>query len=293
MCCRSSKSTPRPERIAVRILAVLLLAGGGLASSASAQPLSDSALDERAREILAAHCAPCREAGVRDLAALARDPKLVRPGNPDGSPAYTELIRGLLTSATSPTVEELATVRAWIEKLPSAPVKRGAPSPLVSTKAEPSPNAPIDLHVHADRTRYKIGDEVRLTVRSTVDCRLIVISIDVTGHGTVIFPNDFASKDRLIANTDLALPAAGAGYRFRVKDKGRERVVALCTRASGLVDGITHDFERQRFQELGIYATFLDSALSSALKRKADGVDDTAHAPLDQIWRTGIVIEVE
>ena len=256
--------------------------------------MPDGALDERAREVLAAHCAPCRKGGALDLAAIARDATLVRSGNPDGSPAYTEMVRGLVTSATSPTVDELAILRAWIEKLPPRAAPKGSvPAPSDTVRTDITPDTPIELQLYGDRARYKVGDEVRFTIRTNVDCRLTVISIDVAGHGTVIFPNDFATKDRLIANTDLALPAPGAGYRFHAKEKGRERVVALCTLATGLVDGITHDFERQRFQELGIYATFLDTALKAAVKRKADGADNDAHAPLHQIWRTGIVIEVD
>src|SRR5690606_16670173 len=55
---------------------------------------ADDVLATRARDILAAHCAPCRDVasdGVTlDLTALARDPTLIRPGNPDGSPIYVE-----------------------------------------------------------------------------------------------------------------------------------------------------------------------------------------------------------
>jgi hypothetical protein len=297
MCCRSSTNTPRPElraSLPARILVALWLAGCVLASVAGAQPLPNDTLDQRAREILAIHCAPCREGGSLDLATIARDPKLVRPGNPDGSLIYTEMVRGLVTLTAPPTVDELAILRAWIEKLPPrAAAKSSVPAPSDTMKTDITPDSPIELQLYADRARYKVGDEVRLTIRTDVDCRLTVISIDVAGHGTVIFPNDFATKDLVTAHFGLSLPAPNAGYRFRLKEKGRERVVALCTRAAGLVDGITHDFERQRFQELGPYSTFLDTALRDALKRKADAAEGDTHAPLHQIWRTGIVIEVE
>ena len=307
MCCPSSTNTPEPERAAplpLRILVAFWLVSSGLASGAGAQPLPDDPLKQRAREILAIHCTPCREVGALsasasdnrplDLAAIARDPNLVRPGNPDGSPVYTEMMRRLVTSATSPTVDQLAALRAWIESLPpSVPVKTNAPIRSRAVRTDVTTETPIELQLHADRAHYKVGDEVRLTIRSDVDCRLTVISIDVAGHGTVIFPNEFATKDLLTAHLRLSLPAPNAGYRFRPKEKGRERVVALCTRAAGLIDGITHDFERQRFQELGPYSAFLDAALRNAVKRKADGVDDSAQAALDQIWRTGIVLNVD
>jgi hypothetical protein len=549
MFCHSSTSTRALDlkRLKHGIgLAFALLVG--CVAAACAETPADDALTSAAREILAAHCPPCNEVGLRarsgntgeppqlDLAAIARDPNLVRPGNPDGSPVYTTLVRRLLTSPTSPSAEQLATLRSWIASLPASaancpisrdmtrgtieqrvvrhavksstpvaalrvlsfahidggcvPVARlaawrraiglflaalaGSTKPAAATPIDESGNliaidiralgwdadlwrtltgvgprpprsteplmvradwlivhvlrgplgtraanlstspphkprsfydpeitpydraiveamlshiAPRDelaqrvesvielarshlapaglsqvaaelgverraldqrfdgvatglvarlaygtvprseiedgwaqiakaagvtppvksnvpsqadtaapdvaLQLYADRLRYKVGDEIRFTVRSNVDCRLHVISIDVSGHGTVIFPNDFVQNDQISAGIDVTLPAPSAGYRFRVKERGRERVVALCTRAPGAIDGITHDFERQRFQELGIYATFLDSALRNALKRRADGEDGGEHAPLHEISRTGIVIEVE
>ncbi len=291
MSRRSSTSTlvrdPRRWRVAIGLTLAVLV--GCAATIARAETPPDDALSNAARDILATHCAPCR--GKRDLASVARDPDLVRPGNPDGSPIYATMVRRLLDPQTqpAPSVEALAGLRAWIERLPpAAPVSRAAP-----VQSDIASETPIELQLQADRPRYKVGDEIRFTIRANVDCRLHVISIDVSGHGTVIFPNDFVPSAQIKADTDLVLPAPGAGYRFRVKEKGRERVVALCTRSAGLIDGITHDFERQRFQELGVYATFLDNALRNALKRKADGDEDATHAPLHEIWRTGIVIEVE
>lgn len=555
--------TPGPERtfsLRARFLIAVMLSCG-LAYGAGAQPTSDDALSQRAREILTAHCAPCRKVGDLtattsaprrlDLAAIARDPSLIRPGNPDGSPIYAEMMRRLALPGREPAsdIESLATLRTWIESLPAsaatcphaseltrrhispllirqaallrkpisalrvltlahldadcltaeqlagwrealglfmaalagsgkpvpmllldqkshhlavdiqalgwdrelwrflagthtaasrsaeplivradwlvvhvlrgglgarflnppdspanprslydpditpgdraiveamltgaptekfalhvanilqlarahlspaglsrvaaelgiqrAPLERAiakAPDdarslllrlahgtvpraeieiswpmlgrlasapPPVTTSAPSDPNPPgmtreVDLSIHADRTRYAAGDPVHFTIRSNVECHLTVISIDASGYGTVIFPNDFATRDLLSADSDLVLPAPGARYRFRVKAKGRERVVALCARAPGIIEGIEHDFERQRFQELGPYAAHLDAALKNALERQAAAAEHTSpsrgkppspqHVPLHQIWRTGIILDVD
>jgi len=526
------------------VLAILL---GAPVVSARA----DEALAARARGVLATHCAPCREVGgigeTVDLAAVARDPTLVRPGNPDGSPAYTTLLRQFGGSA-SPTADELAALRAWIESLPSdaatcpsatfvprerieaelarvastmkkpvtafrilslahmdlgcaspallaewrqmlglvlaavagiahpvpshaldprghnlafdiqdlgwdafrwrsilgvktqirritgplivradqlvAQVLRGefgteragasgpvpahladspimrendreiarailapvtppeklarnaelmlhltrhhlAPLNLVGVSAEigvkpetlasalesaakgerhflrrliystvlrndledawpliarltkvvpperavplvpldavsppVTPATPIDLTLYPDLPRYSRGDAIEITVRSNVDCALTIISIDPTGFGTVIFPNDFVASNRIAAHLRLTVPAQGARYRLRLKEKGRERIVALCTRVDGLVDGIRHDFERQRFQELGPYAAFLDAALRRPppipeAERKEGASPPATYVLQSQIWRTGILIDVQ
>lgn len=573
MSCRFSMRTRRPERastLPVWFLTSALVASCALASGASAQPPTNDALDQRVREVLAVHCAPCREIGTLrasaaaspplDIAAITRDPNLVRPGNPDGSPIYAAMMRRITPSAPQPatsprpSIEDLTTLRAWIESLPAsagtcpiavdlsrrhvapllvrhaaragkpvaglrvltlahldvgclsgeqiqgwrtaiglfmaaltgsskpvpllpldekshhlaidirafgwdselwrvltgagvrggssneplivradwlivqvlrgelgtrflkptealakarsfydpdvgpedraivqamlsgvappvtlalnteiilqlarthlAPaglsrvavelgVERavleraiatstgdarslllrlaygtvpratiednwptlgrigGAPPPartivaaqVDAVRPDVTPQKPIEITLYADRVRYAGGDPVHFTVRSNADCRLTLISIDGSGHGTVIFPNDFMPRDARGAHLDLVLPAPGAGYRFRVKDKGRERVVALCTQASGIVEGIENDFERQRFRELGPYAAHLEQELKSALERSSPSVVDTTasrnqppdahHVPLQQLWRTGIVIEVE
>ena len=175
------------------------------------------------------------------------------------------------------------------------PVRTTVPVQFDAVRPGITPETPIDLALYADRVRYAPGDPVQLTIRPNLDCRLTVISIDTSGHGTVIFPNDFATNNLASAQLNLSLPAPGAGYRFRAKEKGRERVVALCTRTEGVVDGIHHDFERQRFQELGLYSAFLDAALRRRASSGEDRSDREKGQPLsqDQIWRTGIVIEVE
>ncbi len=154
---------------------------------------------------------------------------------------------------------------------------------------------PIELTLHPDRPRYSVGDAVKLTVRSNVDCYLTVISIDAAGFGTVIFPNDFVPRNRIGAHLTVSIPAASARYRFRVKDKGRERIVALCTRAEGSVDGIRHDFERQRFQELGPYSAFLDAALKRPANTETERSEREGLRPAQQseIWRTGVVLDVQ
>lgn len=185
------------------------------------------------------------------------------------------------------------------------PPERAIPLvPLDAARPPTTATTPVELSLFPDQPSYSAGASIELTIRSNVDCHLTMISIDTGGFGTVIFPNDFAPNNRIAAHFSVTLPAPGARYRFRVKDKGRERIVALCTRADGLVDGIRHDFERQRFQELGPYAAFLDASLRRPppappvpeAERK-DGAPTPPPGPTivpqSQIWRTGIVIEVE
>src|SRR5690606_17035345 len=95
MSCHSSiftRADSHAKRLCFGLLALLLLLG-----APAVDAHADEALAARARDVLAAHCPVCREVGdssaALDLAAIARDPSLIRPGNPDGSPIYTMLLR--------------------------------------------------------------------------------------------------------------------------------------------------------------------------------------------------------
>lgn len=202
---------------------------------------------------------------------------------------YGTVLRNDLEDAW-PLIERLAKVVPPERAVPLVPLDAARPPITAAT--------PIDLTMYPDLPRYSPGDAIEITVRSNIDCYLTVISIDTRGFGTVIFPNDFVTNNRIAAHLSVTIPARGARYRLRLKEKGRERIVALCTRMDGLVDGIRHDFERQRFQELGPYSAFLDAALrrpppvpESERKEGAPPPGPT-YVPQSQIARNGILIEV-
>jgi hypothetical protein len=169
---------------------------------------------------------------------------------------------------------------------------------------------PIDpdpgLVLFSDKVHYRKGDALKITVRAASECHLTVVSVDTRGRGTVLFPSDFESNNLLSAGQELKLPGPDAPYTLRLNEVGRETIVALCNRAGSSTDNIRFDFERQRFTELGDYATFLaqnalvdradtPSASPSASRRDrrhgAEAVSGVRARP-DQISRTAISIVV-
>lgn len=193
-----------------------------------------------------------------------------------------------------------------------------APAPAGSTPAfipvdETLPQGPA-VQLLSDKSRYKTGDPLILTAKAATDCYLTLVSVDARGRGTVIFPSDFEQNNLLPAGRTLRLPGDGAPYVFRLREKGREAVVAVCSPAGGAVDGIRHDFERQRFTDLGDYATFLAQAMAAEQEarrgkaqpapppepkrrnraRSRDRNDPSEQRPKpDQVSRTAITIVVE
>ncbi|WP_171946432.1 DUF4384 domain-containing protein [Hyphomicrobium sp. CS1GBMeth3] len=123
----------------VKRLALLAALGSALTAPAHAEP---APLPERARDVLEAHCAECRNAhasGDRiDLEALAEDTRLIVPRRPDASRAYQHLVRDQAIAAgeaKAPTPAEVGTVRDWIESLPDPDL--GCRGRTVIASAEP------------------------------------------------------------------------------------------------------------------------------------------------------------
>jgi hypothetical protein len=96
--------------------------------------------------VLDTHCARCHQTGklktaqpgrdianILDLAAIARDRRLVVPGLPDGSRLYTSMVARTMprdafqpgSEAAEPSPEEIQLVRDWIEALPPPDITCG------------------------------------------------------------------------------------------------------------------------------------------------------------------------
>jgi mono/diheme cytochrome c family protein len=204
-------------------------------------------------------------AGLALLAALHERPV-------DGERAAAELrigvgqlleiaagAEGAQRSAALRLVTGLVPRQAFEEMRPTLQGALGGPDGPAARSEPPSriENRPPILALHPDKVRYKVGDRLVLTVATDRDCHLTVVSVDGKGRGTVIFPNDFETNGLLKAGTELVFPKPKDGYFFRFNAAGRERIVALCNSGGSVTDGIRHDFERQRFMELGDYAAFV------------------------------------
>ena len=222
------------------------------------------------------------------------------------------LVQGLVTrqeveARAQDLIIAIARLRANIPTVANGPV---APQAALEMDYRPVDAGP-GLILYSDKARYKKGDLLSLVVRVSAECHLTLVSVDRRGRGTVIFPSDFESNTLLTAGQELRLPSAGAPYAFRLNESGRETIVALCNEGSTSTDGIRHDFERQRFTDLGNYATFLaqnaivdttkaDSATQrrpeprprSARRRGKTDAPDERSAP-ERIARTAITIVVD
>lgn len=102
-------------------------------------PLLATAKTERVHTVLERHCSRCHQSGalqgrsaaeggianILSLDAVARNPALIRPGEPDSSPLYQQMIARQMppdghdssTHDNPPDAAEIRAVRAWIKSL--------------------------------------------------------------------------------------------------------------------------------------------------------------------------------
>lgn len=131
--------------------------------------------------------------------------------------------------------------------------------------AQPPPaRDDLELLLWSKSDTYEVGQLATFHARSNQNCYLTLISLDRGGQATVLFPNEFEQNNLLVAGKDLMLPAAGAAYQLRLREKGRETLIGICQTDARSPDGIQHDFERQRFTMLGDWRAYLGQVARGA-----------------------------
>ena len=137
------------------------------------------------------------------------------------------------------------------------------PEDRIATPPQPTPSGQaaasdrLDLVVWSDADSYVAGQAATFHAQPSQDCHLTLINVDKSGRATVLFPNEFEPNNLIAAGRDHRIPSTESPYRFRLKERGRESFVGICTKTARAPDGVFHDFERLRFTVLGDWQIFL------------------------------------
>jgi len=161
--------------------------------------------------------------------------------------------------------------------------------------AAAKPESKGSLSVTSDRNSYRQGDTPRFTVLSNADCFLTLTNVDDKGEGTVLFPNKFQQHNRIKANAELQFPAADAPFQYRMKDKGFETVIGVCTERATDVDGIKHDFGKSAFTIVDNYTRSVARSIVIEAKNATGGAASPQKPVADagrEISRAAIKVEV-
>jgi Domain of unknown function (DUF4384) len=209
-----------------------------------------------------------KDAGISTMSAETGLPPedLLRQLN-NAADTMKPALRRLKQGAISRT--ELNRLSAFATREPNSALPAAALAPA-------NPGArDLALQMWPTQDRYKAGELAAFFVESNLDCNLTMISIDAAGRGTVLFPNEFEQNNLLPAGKPLRVPSEAAPFQLRLKSPGRETIVGICNVVAKTADGITHDYERQRFTILGDWRTYLGQlSLEGGADPKAERVTE-------------------
>lgn len=111
-----------------------------------------------------------------------------------------------------------------------------APVPATTTSAAlPAPGSfqrtgEIGVELTTDKTSYRAGESIRVTVRVEEACHLRIFSQDSEGTLSQLWPNKSASDRQLKAGETLTLGTSSSGFLLRAtKPFGKELLWALAS----------------------------------------------------------------
>ncbi|HEX2865374.1 MAG TPA: DUF4384 domain-containing protein [Deinococcales bacterium] len=94
----------------------------------------------------------------------------------------------------------------------------------------PAPNPQVGVRTWVDRTSYRIGQPIRISVSVTRDAYVYLFNINADGTMTTIFPNAYGSDNFMYAGQTRTFPQSGDGFTFTVSGPvGTDRVLAVAS----------------------------------------------------------------
>lgn len=139
----------------------------------------------------------------------------------------------------------------------SAALDSGAVHEIATHEADEQHPGALDIVLWPDASFYRPRDLVSFNVRVDKACYLTLIGVDGAGEAIVLFPNELEPRNLIAPRVTVKVPGHDAGYQFRFDRAGEESVVAICQRHRHRPRGIAYDYDRQRFDILGNWRTFL------------------------------------
>jgi hypothetical protein len=112
------------------------------------------------------------------------------------------------------------------------------------------------LTVRSDRPAYRVGEAVQLSVATTRDCRLTLISVGASGNAVQLFPNT-AQRDNLVrAGQTLMVPPPQSAIQIVARaPSGVEGIMAVCREPASPAPTLA-DASQGGFSALGTLQTF-------------------------------------
>jgi hypothetical protein len=196
-------------------------------------------------------------------AELGLSPKDLKEAAVDADPKIKPLLRRLAQGAI-PRDQFEVIFRDLADELTDLKQVRivNAKPPKAVRQNLPVAASTTDLSLTSDADSYRVGDAPQFTIVAPRDCFLTLTDVDERGVGTVLLPNKFQQDNRIRAGVPVRFPAEGAPFQFKMKDKGVETVVAVCSVRQEGGDAIRHNFTRDAFTPVPNYNSQLSRSIA-------------------------------
>lgn len=138
-----------------------------------------------------------------------------------------QLVRSVQVVMNEQAQSEWAVADLFIDVVRSRPEAAvSSPTPTVSSPADS-----FELRLQTDRSEYRLGDRMTVTLTAERDCTLTLVNIEqAQNSATVLYPNRVIETVRLRAGQATALPGADSALQLAVLGPaGPQTLVAVCT----------------------------------------------------------------
>jgi hypothetical protein len=135
---------------------------------------------------------------------------------------------------------------------------------------------------------YRIGDFAMFHFQADRDCYVTIFDFTTSGSVRVLFPNSFASDNKIKAGRVYALPEAQAGFKIRVKEPaGVERLKLFATTKN--VPLFQQDFSQEKFRSITSETYNVTRDLEAVVNSLEDNewAEANLEARVEQVLRGG------
>lgn len=117
-------------------------------------------------------------------------------------------------------------------------------------------SGPIHIALSVDRgpgATYQMGEEVQIRFKVDRDCAITLYDIDSVGNVSLLFPNEFAPDNHVVAGQLYALPDPKDNWKIQVNGvPGKETVIAVATSGQADLPGLSDFRKDPKSKSLGV-----------------------------------------
>jgi hypothetical protein len=140
----------------------------------------------------------------------------------------------------------------------------GSARPVLEVSGKPDTTKTFDLQFFAEQSVLAQGQLGRFKIRSEQPCYLTLINTDSQDRRQILFPNPFATDNRIEANVTIEIPGLQIkGFEFRAGEIGNERVTAICS--TNFPTLVEQDFKSGKFKVFENNAQFVGAVRNNRL----------------------------